>query len=266
MNPMISQEIVDAAIERDAASASSEWLGQFRDDLTDFVDRAAVEACVDVDVRERPPAAGVRYLSFTDPSGGSTDSMTCAVAHKQGDVVIVDAVREVPAPFHPENVVAEFVDLFRRYGIKETTGDAYGAQWVASAFDRHGITYRHSELNRSQIYLNVLPLINSRAVRLLDIRRAVDQFCSLERRVTRGGRDNIDHRPNSADDLCNSIAGVCSVASFARRKGEVLFGYGMPGDVIQWYGPDGSRVWADRPSGLSAGPHQTAAAARTSDY
>jgi hypothetical protein len=154
MNPMISQQIVDAAIEHDGASAQSEWLGLFRDDLTDFVDRGAVEACVDVGVRERPPIAGVKYFSFTDASGGSSDAMTCAIGHQQGDTFIVDATRECPAPFDPEDIVSQFVDLFRRYAIKETTGDAYGAQWVASAFNRHGISYRHSELNRSQLYCN----------------------------------------------------------------------------------------------------------------
>jgi hypothetical protein len=255
MNPMISQEIVDAAIERDAASAQSEWLGQFRDDLTDFIDRAAVEACVEAGVRERPPVAGVRYFSFTDPSGGSNDAMTTAIGHMESDVVVVDAIREVPAPFDPESVVAEFVELFRRYGIKETVGDAYASQWCATAFDRHGITYCHSELNRSQLYLTTLPLINSKTVRLLDHPRAVNQFCSLERRTTRGGRDTVDHRPNASDDLCNAIAGLCATVSFGRRRGEVSVGIiQSDGRVVPYRDP------SERVSALKGGAHQIATA------
>jgi hypothetical protein len=114
----------------------------------------------------------------------------------------------------------------------------------------------------------LLGLMSALSANLKVLRTRTDTNCQLnfgpdadaDGRCGRSWGIGCDH------DLCNSIAGVCSVASFARRKGEVLFGYGMPGDVIQWYGPDGSRVWADRPSGLSAGPHQTAAAARTSDY
>jgi len=253
MNRMISQQIVDAAIERDGASAQSEWLGLFRDDLTDFVDRGAVEACVANGVRERSAVAGVRYFSFTDPSGGSNDAMTTAIGHMESDVVVVDAIREVPAPFDPETVVAEFVELFRRYGIKETVGDAYASQWCATAFDRHGITYRHSELNRSQLYLTTLPLINSKTVRLLDHPRAVSQFCGLERRTTRGGRDTVDHRPNASDDLCNAIEGLCATVSCGRRRGEMSVSIiQADGRVVPYHDP------SERVSAIKAGSHQTA--------
>jgi hypothetical protein len=45
-------------------------------------------------VRELPPLRGVRYFGFVDPSGGSSDSMTAAVAHREADRVIIDLVRE----------------------------------------------------------------------------------------------------------------------------------------------------------------------------
>ena len=32
------------------------------------------------------------YVCFVDPSGGSSDSMTIAVAHKEGQTVVLDAV------------------------------------------------------------------------------------------------------------------------------------------------------------------------------
>jgi len=37
----------------------------------------------------------------------------------------------------------------------------------------------------------------------------------LERRTVRGGRDSIDHPPNTHDDLANAIAGLCGCT---RRK------------------------------------------------
>src|SRR5947207_4819114 len=179
--------------------------------------------------------------------------MTCEIGNMESDVVVVDAIREVPAPFDPETVVAEFVELFRRYGIKETVGDAYASQWCATAFDRHGITYRHSELNRSQLYLTTLPLINSKTVRLLDHPRAVNQFCGLERRTTRGGRDTVDHRPNASDDLCNAIAGLCATVSFGRRRGEMSVSIiQADGRVVPYHDP------SERVSAIKAGSHQTA--------
>jgi hypothetical protein len=107
MNPTVPQGTIAAAIERDPASASSEWLAMFRDDIAAFVTRESVMACVEVGIRERPPQPGKQYISFTDPSGGSSDSMTCCVGHTEGDLIIVDAIREITAPFDPESATDE---------------------------------------------------------------------------------------------------------------------------------------------------------------
>jgi hypothetical protein len=37
----------------------------------------------------------------------------------------------------------------------------------------------------------------------------VSQLSGLERRVGRSGKDSIDHRPGSHDDLANAAAGAC---------------------------------------------------------
>ena len=67
--------------------------------------------------------------------------------------------------------------------------------------------YEPSEKSRSEIYLNLLPAINSRAVDFLDNDRMVSQLTTLARR--RGpGRDTIDHPRGSHDDLANAAAGA----------------------------------------------------------
>jgi hypothetical protein len=97
MNPSVPQRLIDAAMERDSAAASSEWLAEFRNDIAAFVPREVVESCVDVGERERPWDAKHRYTAFVDPSGGSSDSMTIAVGHREKDITITDVVREIPA-------------------------------------------------------------------------------------------------------------------------------------------------------------------------
>jgi len=62
---------------------------------------------------ELPRIAGVNYVGFVDPSGGSADSMTLAIAHVESDAAgakraVVDLIREVRPPFNPDAVVAEF--------------------------------------------------------------------------------------------------------------------------------------------------------------
>ena len=41
--------------------------------------------------------------------------------------------------------------------------------------------------------------------------RLAAQIVGLERRVTRGGRDSINHGPNRHDDVANCVAGVAAV-------------------------------------------------------
>ena len=93
-NPALSQKVIDRAMERDAASASAEYLAQFRTDIEDFVSREAVEGCVINGRFELLPGPGL-YVDFVDPSGGSSDSFTLAIAHRRADgVVVLDCVRE----------------------------------------------------------------------------------------------------------------------------------------------------------------------------
>ena len=55
-------------------------------------------------------------------------------------------------------------------------------------FRKLGIGYDPSERNRSEIYGELLPLINSRRVDLLDDKRTIAQLVQLERRTSRIGR------------------------------------------------------------------------------
>jgi hypothetical protein len=90
------------------------------------------------------PAAGVTYSAFFDPSGGSEDAMTLAIAHtatRPDERVIVDAVREVRPPFSPSAVVDDFAALLQRYRIGKVVGDHYGGEFVKEPFRKHGISY-----------------------------------------------------------------------------------------------------------------------------
>ena len=80
MNPTVPQSVIDAAMEADPASAAAEYLAQFRTDVETYISRAVVEAAVIEGRHELPRVEGIRYHAFVDPSGGSSDSMTLAVA------------------------------------------------------------------------------------------------------------------------------------------------------------------------------------------
>ena len=216
MNPSLDPSIIAEAYAEDPASASAEFGAEFRSDIADFVSRAAVEACVSPGRFELPHARGTRYVAFVDPSGGSADSMTLAIAHKAGDIAVLDALREIRPPFSPEQVVFEFASLLRSYRVTSVTGDRYAGEWARERFREHGIAYRLSEVTKNDIYLNALPALNSGKLELLDHDRLVNQLCSLERRTARGGRDSIDHAPGGHDDVANAALGGLLLAGSGR--------------------------------------------------
>ena len=216
MNPGLDPAIVEEAYADDPEAASAEYGGEFRNDLSDFIGRDIIRACTATGRYEIAPVRGIHYVAFVDPSGGSADSMTLGIAHKDGERVILDAVREVKPPFSPEAVVTDFAALLKSYGIKSVTGDRYAGEWPRERFRVHGIQYELAEQPKSEIYLACVPLLNATRVQLLDLPRLASQFTSLERRTSRSGRDTVDHSPGAHDDLANAVAGALLLAGSAK--------------------------------------------------
>jgi hypothetical protein len=210
MNPSVPQSFIDGEMERDAARAAAEYGAEFRRDVEALVAVEAVRACISPGVFERGPEYGITYYAFCDPSGGNADSMTLAIGHKnyRTSKTVIDVLREVRAPFSPHEVAAEFAILLKRYRVSKIVGDHYGGGWPVDGFAKLGIRYEPSAKSKSELYGDLVALINSKRIELLDNPKLVTQLCMLDRRTGRGGRDSIDHRHGAHDDVANAVAGV----------------------------------------------------------
>ena len=195
MNPTVPNRVIDQAYAEDDAVASAEYGAQFRRDIESFVSREAIEAAVVPDRVELPPVSDVNYVGFVDPSGGSLDSMTLGIAHREDDRAVLDALREVTPPFSPESVVKEFAAFMKTYGISRVRGDRYGGEWPREQFRKYGTEYDICDTSKSDLYGELLPALNSGRVALLDHTRLRAQLAGLERRTTRSGKDSVDHAP-----------------------------------------------------------------------
>lgn len=218
MNPSVPQSFIDQAYEDDAASATAEYGAEFRTDVEAFISREVVDAAVIPGRYELGRVDGANYVAFVDPSGGGQDSMTMAIAHMEGDHVILDCVRERKPPFSPDDVSKEFADTIKSYGIASVRGDRYGGMWPRERFAVYGVDYLTATQPKSDIYLALLPILNSNRAELLAHPRLTAQLCALERRTARGGRDSIDHAPGAHDDIVNAAAG--SIVYAAQRKAQ----------------------------------------------
>jgi hypothetical protein len=116
--------------------------------------------------------------------------MSLAIGHREDDIVVLDALREIKPPFSPDSVVEEFSPLLKSYRVSKITGDRYAGEWPREHFREHGISYEPAQKPKSYLYRDLLPVINSRKLDLLDDVRVLTQLVGLERRTARGGRDS----------------------------------------------------------------------------
>jgi hypothetical protein len=218
MNPALDKAIIKEAYDSDPEAARAEYGAEFRDDLADFVTRETVDAVTMWGRSELPPQVGVAYSAFCDPSGGISDAMVLTIGHLgRNAVCIQDALLEVRPPFDPERAVAQCAALCRGYDVATIIGDKYAGEWPVARFRERGIEFIQSAKPKSDLYGDLLPLLNARRVELLDNPRLSAQLAGLERRTARSGRDSIDHAPGGHDDLANATAGLLVQLDLDRR-------------------------------------------------
>jgi hypothetical protein len=144
-------------------------------------------------------------------SGGSNDDATLGIAHRDKDgCVWLDRVVDQGQrpPFDPRRAVERFVAVLKEYGLKSVVGDAYAGETFRQDFQRLNISYRVSELSKSEIYEELEPLLNGGRVVLLDNANLESQFLGLVWRANK-----IDHQSGEHDDIANGAAGALYLAS-----------------------------------------------------
>lgn len=218
MNPTLATNYLERMRIEDPEAYLSEVAGEFRSGLSTFLDSESIQGCVATGIRERPYVEGVQHLSYADTAagrGGGGDAFVVVVARVEGERAVLVAVRVWRPPFNPSGVIQEACAFFKSYRVYSTTGDNYASQFPAEQFRLNGIQYITSTRNRSEIYLELLPLINSERVVLLDHPELLRELRGLERKRGTSGKDRVDHssRAGSHDDIALACAGALVEAS-----------------------------------------------------
>ena len=148
---------------------------------------------------------------------------------ENGNVIVIDLLREWrPLPtFKVHEAVSEICNICKSYCISKIVSDQTG-KWLESHFSyQGGMLLETSAKPKHDLYLNLLPYVNSTRIKLLDHQRSLQQLLALER-----SRTKIDHPPRQNDDLINVIAGVADIA-IGGKYGRYLSGV------------EGYKLWAD---------------------
>lgn len=217
MNPTLAADYVER-MKDDPEAYESEVLGLFRRGLSMLFEEGALEAVTPRDVREVMPAGGRVYVAGADAAGGKgADSFAVAVASPLGDgAAALVAVRAWAPDFSTEVVVKEVADFLRTYGLTTVHADKWGGGLQDDLWQRYGIKRLDPPGNKSDIFLQLLPLVNSGKVSLLDDPALIREARGMERRTSPSGRDRVDHRRGGHDDRVNAAAialVICAVRS-----------------------------------------------------
>lgn len=241
MNPALPERLVKQAYDRDPVAASAEYGAQFRTDISAFITRDLVDNNARQHPLIIPPQSGNRYGAFVDVAGGGQDEYTLAIAHLKDSRVIIDGVWAERGD--PATITGTYARIMQQYGIRRCTGDRYAAEWPRQEYQKHRITMDNSPLNRSGLYLELMPLLQTGRIELPPDEKALTQFSLLERRTGRNGQDTIDHGPQGHDDRANAIAGAAWQAT------KILSEYQAPASIVGWLDSSPVRSRVGHPKG-----------------
>jgi hypothetical protein len=219
MNPTLSEAEIEREFEEDPSGARSEFGGEWREDVQEFISRAAIEALVSPERKELLPRSHIDYSGGLDLSGGRRDSAALVILHREEGRIVQDLVREYTAPFNPYQIVSAISQELKRWRLSTVTGDNYAGDWPVAAFAEKRVRYRISELSKNALYTELLPVLcgGRESIELLNHPTQTNQLISLERRPRSGGKDVIDHPTNGHDDVANALAVAASRVSVKRK-------------------------------------------------
>ncbi len=218
MNPQLPQAVIDKAMASNPHKANADYNCVWREDSSECFASSAIEASTDVGVHERAYAPGTIYVACQDSAlgvdGGS--SFALALAHRDAgsDIAILDLLRERKPPFVFHEVIAEYAQILKRYGISEIWSDHHAHKLFSDEWKKHGVVCRESENTTAKNYQLALPLIIGGRARLLDNTVLKNQLSSLELH-TSDGEEKVVCPQNSHDDVATAAMG--SLVAVSKR-------------------------------------------------
>jgi hypothetical protein len=213
-NQAADEAAIAAMRVADPTSHRAEWDSEFRDDLSGFLDEAAIDHAVNRSrPLELPPVSGVIYQAHCDASGGaiSGSGYSLCIGHKDGGRFVIDVVRVRYGPFNPYEVTKEYAALCKQYGVTRIHGDKYAKEWTQSAWSDAGLVFVEADLSASDLYGEAEPIFMRGLIELPPHEAMIREFRLLERDLGTGGKETIGHPRGVFDDMANAVCGCLRV-------------------------------------------------------
>ncbi len=213
LNPTFSPSILDRERRRSEEKFRREYLAEFTDSITGWVDPEILDACIVRGRRELPPVSDGLYVAAVDPASRH-DDFALAVLHRQPDgCIVVDRVAKwtgtKSAPLVSRVVLGEIRTILRHYALNAAIGDQFCFDIIKQEFLEVGIYYEIRTFGlqtRADIFGNLKHLLLQGRIQLVDDPELLGQLRHLHEEKTPRGQ--IDVRPSGGvhDDLAVAVA------------------------------------------------------------
>jgi len=229
MNPTYDKRKIERELKKDEVNAKAEYFSEWRDITGTAFPEEVIEKCIFPGRENIEPKEDTRYICFVDHASGVAggDSFCFCIAHQdyEGEKIKFDYLGEFEPPFQPSHAIEECVNVCEDYEISHVTSDKFAKGFIAEGFEAYGFVWEPCPLSKSELYGQLLVLMNEGRVEIPDDERLLSQMRNLERTARMGGLpDSIDHPrgKNFHDDRINSLAGAAYLASERYERPEII--------------------------------------------
>jgi hypothetical protein len=213
LNPSFSPSILDRERRRSEEKFRREFLAEFTDTLTGWIDAEILEAAI---VRGRmawPPVRDGFYVAAVDPATRH-DDFALAILHRQPDgCIVVDRMAKwtgtKAVPLVPRVVLGEIKGILGQYGLNAAIGDQHCFDVIQQEFLELGIYYdirNFGAQTRAEIFGNLKHLLFQRRIQLLDDPELLRQLRHLHEEKTARGQIDVRAIGGVHDDLAVAVA------------------------------------------------------------
>ena len=213
MYPEFSAAKLEKAQERDDRKYRREYLAEFSEDVSSWIDPEILQMCVMEDRNELPPMPDTFYLAAVD-AGFVRSDFALVIAHfSPNGQLVIDRVerwrgtKKTPVGF--ECTCKQVVAILRDYDINSLWGDQYCAPIISQELQKSGIRYEQFTFDwntRPRIFGNLKHLLNQRRIELPDDIELLKQFRSLDEKKTNRGQVDVRPSGKGRDDLAVAVA------------------------------------------------------------
>ena len=221
MNPTLKKATVQKAYDRDPVVASSEFGASFRESIGGYVNSTTLKKVTVKDRKELHYNSFSKYIAAADLSAGvseNSDDASAVIGYVKKsligapDKLIICKYLHYNAPFNPDYVIKKMSELLREFKIKRIHADNYASQFQSRLWGKNRIKHIPIKRNKTEIYADLLGMISSGSIELLDDPELLTQAMNLQRKTVGGGREIIDHISGADDALINSIGILASIS------------------------------------------------------